>query len=368
MEIQEIKNKEVWQNFLLDCKEKSFLQSWNWGEFNKKMGDKIWRFGIYENQELRIKNQEESEVTQGLVGIALAIEIKARRGTFLFVPHAPLIVSVREGGPNVENQELRIKNQVLKILLGELKKIARKEKASFIRIAPAWQRNKENIEVFKNLGFRESPIHINPELTWELDIRPSEQELLMQMRKTTRYLIRKALKNEEIQIVKSQDIQDIKGFNKLYRETKERQHFAPFSFEYLKNEFLAFSSDNLISIFLGKYKDEIVSSGIFVFWQGIGFYHHGASSLKYPQIPASYLLLWEAIKTAKERGCEKFNFWGIAPLDSGSRKHPWAGLTLFKMGFGGKTKEYVKTQDLILSQKYWMSYFVERLRKLKRAL
>ena len=48
MEIKEIKNKSEWESFLIRCVKKTFLQSWNWGEFNEKMGSKIWRIGVYE--------------------------------------------------------------------------------------------------------------------------------------------------------------------------------------------------------------------------------------------------------------------------------------------------------------------------------
>ena len=340
--ITEIENKEMWEDFLRNVKEKTFLQSFNWGEFNKKMGDKILRLGIYKNQEL--------------VSTALVIKMKAKRGTFLLLPHAP----------NVKNQESRIKGQVLETLLNRLQEIAKAENASFIRIAPIWKRSEENIEIFKRLGFREAPIHAHPELTWELDLDFPEEELLRNMRKTTRYLIRQGLKNEEIKIIKSNDIKDIEKFNNLYLATKTRHQFSPFSLNYLKNEFLSFLPDNQISLFLGEYKGEVVSSGIFVFWQNICFYHHGASSLKYPKVPVSYLLLWEGIKEAKKRGCQKFNFWGIAPISN--KKHPWTGLTLFKMGFGGESKEYLKTQDFIISNSYWFSFFIEKLRKLKRGL
>ena len=108
-----------------------------------------------------------------------------------------------------------------------------------------------------------------------------------------------------------------------------------------------------------------------MFWNYIGFYHHGASSLKYPKIPASYLLMWKAIEEAKERGCKKFNFWGTAPIsETGGydKKHPWAGLTLFKMGFGGHSKKYTKTQDFIISPRYWLSFIFEKMRKIKRGL
>ncbi|KPJ56916.1 hypothetical protein AMJ49_03290 [Parcubacteria bacterium DG_74_2] len=339
-EIREIKDKKTWEDFLAECDEKTFLNSWNWGEFNKTMGDKIWRLGIYQQQEL--------------IGVVFIIKISAKRGTFLFLPH----------GPNLKRQATRDKRQVLKILLEELKKIAKEEKATFIRIAPIWERNEENIKIFKELDFKEAPIHMHPELTWELSIEKPEEEILKEMRKTTRYLIRQGLKNKDVEISKSKKLEDVETFNKLYQETVDRHNFVPFSFDYLKNEFLVFLTDDQIMIFLGKYKGEVVSSAMVVFWQKIAFYHQGASSSKYPKIPVSYLLQWEAIKEAKKRGCRLYNFWGIAPTED--PKHPWAGLTLFKKGFGGYKKEYVKTQDLSRSKNYWLSFLVEKLRSKKR--
>jgi len=336
MHIKEITDKNIWESFLADCEEKTFLDSWNWGEFQKKEGNKIWRLGVFEEDEL--------------IGVVLVFKIKAKRGTFLFVPHGPV-------------------GKVFEIssLVNKLKEIAKKEKAVFVRIAPVWEKSKDNIKSFKDLDFKEAPIHMHPELTWELDISLSEEELLMNMRKTTRYLIRQAEKNKDIEIVKSADINDLEKFNKIYQETVKRHHFSPFSIDYLKNQFLSFLPDNQIMIILGKYKGEVVSSAVFVFWQGIGFYHHGAS-LSGTKAPVSYLLQWEAIKEAKKRGCKLYNFWGIAPEELKDKKHPWWGLTLFKMGFGGYKKEYLKTQDLILSQKYYFNYVIEKIRKRKRRL
>ena len=345
VEIREITQKDVWEGFLLETQEKTFLDSWNWGEFQKKMGNKIWRLGIYECLKPDIKH---------LIGVVLVIKITARRGNFLFLPHSPVVKNDRE------------LFSAISAVLEKLKIIAKEENCSFIRVAPIWERNKENIKIFKDLGFRQAPIHMHPEASWELDIKPSEENLLMNMRKTTRYLIRQAQKNKDIEIIQSNNIQDIEKFNKLYQTTVNRQGFAPFSLDYLKNEFSVFQPDNQITIFLGNYRNEIVSSAIIIFWQGIGFYHQGASSLKYPKIPVSYLLQWEAIREAKRRGCRLYNFWGIAP--DNNKKHPWYGLTLFKMGFGGHKKEYVKTQDFVLSPKYWLTYIIETIRKKKRGL
>lgn len=356
MKILEINEKETWENFFLDCPEKTFLQSWNWGEFNKALGDKVWRLGVYkEISNIKYQKSKTGE-DYDLIAVAQVIRVKAKRGTFLFVPHGPIAI-------------LKIKSQkskMLELLLNKLKEIAELEKADFIRIAPIWEKNGENMKIFKELGFKEAPTHMHPELTWELDISPNLDEIMSGLRKTTRYLIRQGMKNQDLKIEKSVKTEDIERFNKLYQETVDRHHFVPFSANYLKNELLAFLPDSEIAIFLAKYKEEILASAMIIFWQNIAFYHQGASTQKYPKIPAAYLLQWEAIKEAKERGCRFYNFWGIAPENN--PRHPWAGLSLFKMGFGGYKKEYLKTQDLPLSFKYWPIYIFEKIRKAGRGL
>jgi len=342
MNIRIIEKKEKWEGFLFECKEKTFLQSWNWGEFQKSLNEKIWRFGIFNNEELK--------------SVFMVVLIKAKRGSFLFVPHGPVIKTQGESS----------KRQILELLLNELKKIAEEEKVDFIRISPIFERNEENVGIFKSLGFRDAAIHTHPELTWELNISLPEEDLLDNMRKTTKYLIRKAKKDNDIQIVKSRDKADIDKFNDIYKETAKRHDFIPFNIDYLRNEFSIFSKDEQAVLFLGKYRGQTISSALIIYWQGIGFYHQGASLSKHSKVPISYLQQWSAILEAKKRNCSIYNFWGIAPEDK--KNHPWSGLSLFKKGFSGYKKLYVKTQDYPLTKKYYLTFIFEKIRKIRRGL
>lgn len=332
LKIEKINNKKIWESFFENQSKKTFLHSWNWGEFNKLMGNKIWRLGIFKDK--------------NLMGVAQIIKTEAKRGTFLLCPH----------GPYLNWQE----EKQFKTLIDYLKNLAREEKCWFIRITPFIDRNSTNRNLFKKYGFIYSPIHTHAEYTWNLDLRPPEEELLKNMRKTTRYCIKKAEK-EGVKIIQSKNPSDLKFYFKLQEETRRRHRFTPFSKEFLKNEFLVFLKDDQVSLFLAKYQKEIIASAIIIFWQKISFYHHGASSQKFPKIPASYLLQWEAIRQAKKRGCQLHNFWGIA--EENQPNHPWQGLTLFKTGFGGYGQKLLQSQDLPLKPVYWLTYIFEKIRK-----
>jgi lipid II:glycine glycyltransferase (peptidoglycan interpeptide bridge formation enzyme) len=309
------------------------------------MGQKNWRLGIYGDDKL--------------IGLAQILRIKAKRGIFLFCPHGPIF------GVNAwRDQDNKI--LVIKSLLEKLKELGKKEKADFIRIAPIWLKTPENTDIFKKLKFRNAPIHIHPEITWELDLNPKEEELMSNMRKTTRYLINKA-KKDGVEIIQSKNEEDVEGFNEIYQKTVSRHGFVPFSKNYLNQEFQTFFKDNQTSLFFAKYKNELIASAIIIFWKGGAFYHQGASSQKYPKIPASYLLQWEAIREAKKRNCHVYNFWGIAPPGA-KASHRFMGVTLFKMGFGGYMKELVRTQDYPLTKKYWLNFAIESIRSWQRHL
>lgn len=330
--IIQINNKNLWENFFKKQPKKSFLHSWNWGRFNQLMGNKIWRIGILDKDEL--------------TGIALVIKNQAKRGTFLLCPHGPYL-----------NWE---KKEDFQHLINYIKDIAHKENCAFIRIAPFIERNNANHLLFSQHNFIYSPIHTHAEYTWNLDLKLSQEELLKNMRKTTRYCIRKAEK-EGVKIIKTKNINDLQHYLTLQEETRKRHHFTPFSENYLRNEFISFLDDDQIVLFLAEYQKKIIAAGIFIYWQNISFYHHGASSSKYPKIPAAYLLQWEAIKEAKKRNCLIHNFWGIAEEDKPN--HPWQGITLFKKGFGGYGEKLLQSHDLPLKPNYWLTYLFEKLRK-----
>ncbi len=342
--INEIANKNEWEDFLAECGQKSFLSSWQWGEFWIGQGNKIKRLGMVENSRL--------------IAVLLAVKIKARRGTYILIQH----------GPNIIDEVSSDTRKILQEFIFVLKKWAKSEGALFIRIAPLMERNDANESVLRGLGFKTAPMHANAyEATWKLDLLPSEEDLMKAMRKTTRYLIRQVQKNPEVAIEKSDDPEKIKIYSELNEAVAKRQKFVAFKEDYIRREFAVFAGDGQAMWFIGNYRGRPAAAALVIFWSGIGFYHQAASRGEYSKYSIPYLLQWEAIREAKRRGCKLYDFWGYTDPKA-YPKHPWAGPTLFKMGFGGTAYEYVKTQDLPLSWMYWPVFVFESLRKIKRGL
>ncbi len=336
--VKPIWHEAVWEGFLRDLKPHSFLQSWKWGKHYEQTGSKIFRVGVYNGGTL--------------VGVALLIKISARRGRFLVCPHGPLTADAAD------------KQRALAAIVHYATEMARDEECDFIRFCPLSAASDENRAMYRRLGFRDAPIHMHPELSWMLDITKPEEQLLKEMRKTTRYLIKK-MEKEGVEIMQSSNPADMEKFWSVYEATFERQQFTPFSKGYLTTEFELYSKDDQAVFFFGAYKGEVVAAAIIIFYNGQAFYHHSGSRAGVGS-NVSYLLQWRVIQEAKRRGCTLYNFWGIAP--DNKPNHAWTGLSLFKKGFGGFAEAYVHAQDKPLSPRYALNYAIETIRRIRRRL
>lgn len=311
----------------------TFLHGWNYGVMQEKLGEKVIRFGCYENDVL--------------VGVAMGVSVTARRGKFLFCPHGPIVV-------NNDSEKTEA-------LILALKKSAQEISSAFLRISPLELQDGKNAELYKKLGMRPAPMHMHAETMWVLDIKPFEEDLMKGMRKTTRNLVRRA-ERDGVKIRISRDAKDLDVFEQLYKETADRENFVGFSRKYLEAEFNALVNDGQVFIALAEYQGDVISTALITVYGNTGFYHQGASTRKHAKVPGAYLLQWEIIRELKRLGIQRYNFWGI----SDDIKHPWAGLSLFKQGFGGYREDYLHAQDLPLKPSYWLTYIIEQIRRKKR--
>lgn len=328
-----INDKSLWEKFILAQPWQPFFQSWNWGQVQERVGNSVFRFGMYD------KNK--------LTGICLAVLVNAKRGRYLHLRHGPLLSGFQKQ---------------FTPFLAEIKAQAKDLNADFIRMSPLVEQTNFDINFLKQQGFRNAPIHnMDAENAWVLDLDKSEEEILAGMRKTTRYLVKKA-QTLPIIVTKSTDKGDFAKFMRLYETTSKRHHFIPH--RGVEEEFDIFCKDKQALLFLAHYKKKILSGAFVIFYGDQAVYHHGASSDEFRDIPTAYLLQWEAIKEAKRQGKKLYNFWGVVPPEK--PRHPWQGLTLFKTGFGGRRLNFIHAQDLPLSISYWKTFAIETVWRIRR--
>jgi len=340
---------KTWDTFLASRQYRPFLQSWTMGEVYRDIGQEPVRLALSDNGRI--------------TGICQAIVVPARRGKHLMVPYGPVLERMSD----------------LPAVLAALKDVAMQHRCAFIRISPFLPTVTSVKMGWPPPESSSSPLHLLAEHLWYLPLetpdpwgettggiltRRTEQELLAGMRSTARNLIRRAQK-EGVTVQASDDpVRDLPEFLRLHEETRKRHKFVPYGDAFFRAQVGHFAPRGEVLLYLARYNGEVIASSIHMRFGGETSYHHGASTFKYKNVPASYLLQWTAIADALRRGDRVYNFWGISP--EGVTKHPFAGVRTFKTGFGGTMRELVHCTDIPLTKKYWITWAIETGRKWKR--
>jgi len=184
-------------------------------------------------------------------------------------------------------------------------------------------------------------ISYDPGKTLQLDLAPSIDHILKQMKKDARYGVRKAEKNK---IVVKQSA-DIESFIKIWHENALRRgFFIPFGRE-IKSIYEAFGQKAyLLLSFCSNdlnHQNRPLAGALILIHNKTASYFHAASTQEGRKLSAPYLVVFEAIKLAKKKGCQIFDFEGI--YDERSPQKSWKGFTHFKKSFGGKEVEYPRS-------------------------
>lgn len=340
--VSEISQESVWEEFVQNRPEANFLQSWTWGEFQTALHKKVWHIALV------------SQLDNAIVGCALVVKEVAKRGTYFTIA----------GGPLLDWQDANAGDQ-FSTLMTEIKSLAHAEGAGFIRLRPQALDTAEMRQLMQRSGLVESPMHVTADLTIRLDITQTPDEILAQMRKSTRYEIRRCEKLG-ITVRMSEDADEIRQFYDHQLELAQKHGFVPFGYDFLYEQFRAFVAKKQVALFHSYQDGQLLASAFIIFYNREAVYHYGISTPENQKLPGSYACQWAAILEAQNRGCTHYNFWGIAPADQ--PQHRFAGVTLFKQGFGGAETAYVPAFDLPISIMYWPTRMFELARKKARKL
>lgn len=224
--------KNQWNQFILE-QNGSFLQSFEWGEFQESVGRRVFRFfekksALSEAPHLRASEGR----VEGSAWLAQFIEntIPVIKKKYWYCPKGPTM------SRTIRGQEFR---DIIQNLIVEVKKIS-PQNIIFFRLGPEWGIGQGIEKKLLKMGFKQLSYDIEPSQTLILDITKSEEELLAQMHEKWRYNIRLAQKKGvQIQILSSKDSdfeEYFERFYKLLEDTCRRQGIKHHPREYYKKQ------------------------------------------------------------------------------------------------------------------------------------
>ncbi len=214
----------------------------------------------------------------------------------------------------------------------EIDRIAHEHRTLFIKLEPSYQLPVTSYQLFEPDNWPLSPTR-----TIWVDLTPTEGEIFANFSKDARYSIRKARRSGVESRSWKIDAGTLRIFYNLLRETGKRKKFWVAPFKDLEAKAEAFKDKS--ALVLAYHNSKPIAGALILFYDSVAYYHQAASNLQGRKLLAPYLVVWEAIRQAKKRGCHTLDLEGIYdPRYKIYRRFRKIGI--FKKKFGGKEVEY----------------------------
>ncbi len=296
------------------------LQSYEWGEFREMTGIKVVREG----------------------GIQITIHK---------IPHTPWSVGYCPKGPMPDREQVKV-----------LAKVARENRCILIKVEPKVEKQDTRLEErdFRKLGFKAGR-SLFTKYNFVLDVTPSIEELSAAFKQKTRYNIRVAEKRGVTVAIDDSD-EAFEKYLELTEETTKRQGFYAHSREYHKKMWEVLHRAEIAHLLVAKYQGKIITTWVLFKFGETLYYPYGASTREYREVMANNLVMWEAIRLAKQWNLKYFDMWGALGPEP-DPKDPWFGFHTFKSGYGGRHIQYVGTWDYVAKPLLYSIYrLIDNLR------
>lgn len=189
------------------------------------------------------------------------------------------------------------------------------------------------LEEIQRRGWRFSPQPVQFRNTVWLDLSGTEDDWLARMKQKTRYNLRLAQRKGVT--VRSGTELDLPLLYRMYAETSLRDGFVIRPEAYYTTLWRQFMARGMAQPLIAEVEGQPVAAIVLFFFAGRVWYLHGMSVQAHREKMPNYLLQWQAMRLARERGCSIYDLWG-AP-DSWDEHDPLWGVYRFKEGLGGQT-------------------------------
>jgi peptidoglycan pentaglycine glycine transferase (the first glycine) len=352
MKLRIIASSQQWDLWLKNnSRHHSFTQAWAWGDILLAEGKQVERLAVVEGENILAQAQ--------IVYSQLPFGWQ-----YVFCPKGPVFDESR-----IKNYEVRMYETIINYL--------KEKNVIFLRVEPEIRLQTtvpeplcDSVRGFASDFRLQKTIDINPSATLILDLNKTEEDFLAGMHQKTRYNIHLAEK-KDLKISKEKNLEI---FWNLANQTGSRDKFGLHN----KKHYEKVLQSPMARQFTAYENEKPIACTVFVVFGDTFTYLYGASDYEYRNLMAPYLLQWEGIKMGKNSGCSFYDFFGVAPRrtsDSGLQtlddnydydlKHQYAGVTRFKLGFGGIPFQAPGTFDVVIDKNKYLVYnFLRKLRRL----
>ena len=269
----------------------------------------------------------------------LGFERKAHGIKYLFFPYGPTA--------SVKAEEA----------LDSIKAYATKHSYDFIRMEPMGNFTKAEL----NRAGAVKTLEIEPEHTQVINLNKTEEELRKDLKPNHRNLIN-GTNRRGIVVTQTSSDSDFKDFLLMLKDTAKNSKVKFYDDGYYENIWQTMQPRGNVKLYIAKVENKAASAALFYDYNGTRYYAHaGAFQQINRKVNSSISLLWQAILDAKKLGMDKFDLWGVAPVEN--PKHKWTGITSFKKGFGGEPVDYLGTYDIPIKKSKYKAYsMLQKLR------
>jgi peptidoglycan pentaglycine glycine transferase (the first glycine) len=311
-------NRHTWNTFVASSSNGHILQAWEWGQLKERTGWEAVRLALVQNGHIRATAQ------------ILLRSLPYGFGTLAYIPRGPVL--------DYEDPVLFV------AMMQALRDFASAHRVVSLKLEPDVIEPSPLSESLRQAGLEPAaPVQMRSSI-W-VDLTASEDEMLARQKQKTRYNIRLAARKGVTISVQGEEGLD--AWYEMYAGTSQRDGFTIHGLEYYREVMRLLGPPGMATLLLAHHEGDLLA-GIIVFAFGSkAQYMYGASSNLKRNLMAPYLVQWEGMRWARQRGATLYDLWGIPDVLE-ENEDLW-GVYRHKRGYGGEIVRYVGAFDLVRS-------------------
>jgi lipid II:glycine glycyltransferase (peptidoglycan interpeptide bridge formation enzyme) len=193
---------------------------------------------------------------------------------------------------------------------------------------------------------KEVPEEIGPhgyDLHHDLDITEGEEKLFSRFRASNQRNIKKAAR-EGVEVKLQSSLEAVENYYALHCGTRKMHGLPPQPFSFFRNFQKHLLSKGNGVVALAHYRGKNIAGGIYIHSGTKAVFKFGASDVRFHELRANNLVMWEAIRWYSRNGFRRFSFGKTDPENEGLRN--------YKLGWGSNENKIANIKYDVKNNRY----------------